>query len=307
MSAPLHLHRFAVHSSLPLPADPTCRSLAVDETRDRLDISLHPFAELPCQSALVQTKEVYDLGDSVLIWANGYGMQVDFAVSRVRNYLNSPDYAPQIMSRLLNVGLSAATYLRGELPLHAGAVSLDGQFVGVLAASGTGKSTLVWSLVQGGALFGNDDLVNVGMGGASPVAMPLVSLVPKLRAPSLEACANGTSAVETYSDSGEFWMHIRPAQRLTEPQPLRCLFALEPEADATDITARRWSEAEASLLLPTHLHGAHFGRAFVGAKALDARLKKLAEAVPVYSLCYPKRFDLLPALIDTMRGVAAGV
>ena len=299
------LHRFAVHSSLALPVDPTCFSAAVDEMRDRLTVSLHSFAELPCQLALVQTKEVYDLGDSVLIWTNGFGMQVDFGVSYVRNYLRDVEAWPRVTKRMLNVGLSAATFLRGELPLHAGAVSLDGHFFGVLAASGTGKSTLIWSLVQGGALFGNDDLVTVGVGGGRPIAMPSVSLFPKLCAPSLEACGDGTPAVETYPDSGEFWMHIRSDQRLTEPQPLRCLFALEPDMGATGITARRWSEAEAHLLLPSHLHGAHFGRAFVGARALDTRLQTLAERVPIYSLRYPKRFDQIPALIETMREVAA--
>jgi len=315
-SATLHLHRFAVESALPFPSDPSCRSEAVSETRDRLKISVLDFASLPCQLATVQKKEFYDLGDSALIWVNGFGMQLDLEARSMGIYLPPEgDYWPRATITMLNVGLSAASYFRGELPLHAGAVSLDGHFVGVLAASGTGKSTLVWSLIQHGALFGNDDLLNVALDGETPMAMPSVSLYPKLCAPSLEACADETPYVETYPDSGEFWMHIRPDQRLTEPQPLRALFALEPDDAATQISARRWGEARNSVLpstdletvfhLRSHLHGPQFGRTFVGAQKLEARLRQLAKQTPVYSLRYPKRFDKIPLLIETMRSLVA--
>lgn len=304
-STPLHLHRFAVQSPLFLPSDPFCRSSSIDGQRDSLQISLHDLNNLPCELALVRSKEIYDLGDSVLIWHKGFGMQIDFEVSYLRNFLLEPARWPKMMKRVLNVGLAAATYLRKELPLHAGAVSLDGHFIGVLAESGTGKSTLIWSLVQSGALFGNDDLLTVRMDEGIPLAMPSVSLYPKLCAPSLQACAVKTPAVEIYPDSGEFWMHIRPDQRLTESQPLRALFALEPDETANEISVRQWDEAEAASTLLLHLHGAYFGYAFIGGRKLKKRLMKLVANTPIYSLRYPKRFDQIPRLIEAMRSLMA--
>ena len=296
-----HLHRFLVDCPLPLPSDSCCCSDSIDPAKDELKLSIHDLKDLSCQLALVRKREYFDLGDSVLICKKGCAMQLDLSGRHLKIYLPDAEHWPRFVKTFLNVGLAAVTYFRGELPLHAGAVSLDGQFIGVLAASGTGKSTLIWSLVQSGALFGNDDLLTVRLDTPTPLAMPSVSLFPKLCSPSLTACADDTPAVEVYADAGEFWMHIQPSQRLTEPQPLRCLFAIEPDATATKIRARRWSQDEAVLLLPANLHGARFARTFVGAKTLQERVQKLAEQTPIYVLNYPKRFDQIAPLIETMR------
>lgn len=312
-SSSIHLHRFAVSCPLSFPCDASCQSTSVDEEEDRLQISLHALSEIPVSLASVQKRELYDFGDSALIWMKGFGMQIDIPGRHLKIYLSEIEKWPRIAKTVLNVGLSAAAHLRGDLPLHAGAVSLDGRFVGVIAPSGTGKSTLIWSLIQHGALFGNDDLVNVRMDGEIPIAMPSVSLYPKLCSPSYIERADETSAIETYSGSGEFWMHIHPTQRLTEPQPLHCLFSLEPDENCEQINVRRWGEGNANLLLPndleaafllkSHLHGAQFGRMFGQADALQARIMKLAEKTPVFALRYPKRFDQIPRLIETMRSL----
>ena len=296
-----HLHRFLVDCPLPLPSDSCCRSDSIDPAKDELKLSIHDLKDLSCQLALVRKREYFDLGDSVLICKKGCAMQLDLSGRHLKIYLPDAEHWPRFVKTFLNVGLAAVTYFRGELPLHAGAVSLDGQFFGVLAASGTGKSTLIWSLVQSGALFGNDDLVTVRVGDDSPIAMPSVSLFPKLCAPSLVERADDTPTVELYPGSGEFWMQIKPNQRLTEAQKLRCLFALEPDDSASQIKTRRWSKEEAAVQLPKHLHGNRFGQSFVGPKALQNRLMKLAEETPIYSLHYPKKFDQIPFLIETMR------
>jgi len=310
-----HVHRFAVICPHVIPGDASCRSVAVDDIRDKLEISVHNLSALPGGLALIESRQFYDLGDSVLICHNGFGMQVDFSVRHLEIYLAQDDHWELVTSSILNIGLSAATYFRGELPFHAGAVSLDGQFVGILGKSDTGKSTLVWSLVQEGALFGNDDLLMVQVDGETPIAMPSVSLYPNPRDNSnLIAGIGETPAVRNHPDSDRLWMHIQPHQRLTEPQPLRCFFKLEPDETCERISAHRWgekagftwpSDLEAVFDLQNHLYGPHFGRAFVGAKTLEKRLLKLAEKVPVFVLRYPKRFDQIPLLIETMRSLIA--
>lgn len=283
----------------------------MDDVRDRLELSVHDLSTMPGDLALVKQKQSYDLGDSVLIWQSNLGMQLDFSVSHLKVYLPQSDNWDVVIMPILNIGLSAATYFRGELPFHAGAVSLDGQFVAIIGASGAGKSTLVRSLVQEGALFGNDDLLMVQVDGETSLAMPSVSLYPN---PRLHNPSEETPAVRNHPNSDRFWMHIQPHQRITEPQPLRCFFKLEPDETCEQISAHRWgektglglsSDLEAVFHLRSHLHGPSFGHTFVGAKTLEKRLLKLAEKVPVFVLRYPKRFDQIPLLIETMRSLIA--
>lgn len=302
----LHIHRFNVDCPLSLPADPHSRTSTIDPQRDRLIVSLRNSNELPSQLLKFQAKEFYDLGDSVLLWINGFGMQLDWAGQTIGIYLPTEmDYWPRAIKTVLNVGLSAATYLRGELPFHAGAVSLNGQFFGILAPSGTGKSTLLWSLVQAGALFGNDDLLTVSSpaqcGKHEILAMPSISLYPKLCAPSLEHCGDKSIAIETFPHSNEYWMHISQSQRLLEAEPLRCFYILEPSEDTTEITVQKWHEGESAFFLRHHLHGASFGRAFIKAEILEKRLLDIAANIPIYVLRYPKRYDQIPAVIETIQ------
>lgn len=306
----LHLHRFAVECPLPLPADSSTRTSSIELPRDRLFIELRNSNELPSQLSRLQAKPFYDLGDSALLWINGFGMQLDWASQNLGLYLPPEgDYWPKAVKTVLNVGLAAATFLRGELPFHAGAASLDGQFFGILAPSGTGKSTMLWALVQAGALFGNDDLLTVRISTESinnlPLGMPSVSLYPKLCAPSLEMCGDQSIACETFPNSNEYWMHIVPSQRLLEAESLRCFFLLEPDESATKVTSRQWHEGEAAFTLAHHLHAVQFGRAFVGPKKLEGLLLKIAVTIPIYVLNYPKRYDQIPAVIETIRKLLA--
>ena len=72
--------------------------------------------------------------------------------------------APSLARVFRFVGLIALTHLlaqEGKQLLHAGAVIADGQAILILGATGTGKSTLVFSALQHGWLALSDDMVAV--------------------------------------------------------------------------------------------------------------------------------------------------
>src|SRR5260370_6216185 len=64
-------------------------------------------------------------------------------------------------ANLLNFALSAALTLRGEEPLHATVLDLDGTALALLGPSGAGKSTLAAYLIGQGAQLITDDMLRL--------------------------------------------------------------------------------------------------------------------------------------------------
>lgn len=67
----------------------------------------------------------------------------------------------QIESLVEGMALSLVLDARGELPLHASAISIEERTVAVAGASGSGKSTLAGLLCAGGARLVSDDVLRV--------------------------------------------------------------------------------------------------------------------------------------------------
>ncbi len=68
--------------------------------------------------------------------------------------------------------LGRAMRLAGYPSLHATALSFEGRAIALMGASGVGKSSLAWALVQQGCRLVSDDMVGLAMadGWPAPVA-----------------------------------------------------------------------------------------------------------------------------------------
>jgi hypothetical protein len=130
---------------------------------------------------------------------------------------------------LLGPVFAALLHQRGQLVLHASAVSIDGDMVAFLGPSGCGKSTIAAALYARGHAMVADDVFAADMTGENPTAhpgFPQVRLWPaasqrlhveqdRLRHPLTDKRA--CSATRGFS---------------TEPLPVRCLYVLAKGSNA---------------------------------------------------------------------------
>ena len=291
-----HLNQFVVESEIAFPCDMQSRSATLHSQTDALVIRRADLkSKLPLLHR-VRPQRQYDVGDGVLI--NMGAILIWIALDGRCALVDAPDEAlPQAALWMLNKCFAFCTLFRGGLPIHAAGAQLDGKFFGLIAPSGTGKSTLLWSLVQSGALFGNDDLIAAHERNGEIVGFPSVSLQPKVRTESLQNIGGShiENARESTPDSGEFWMPLDSSQRVLEPAPLHALFLLQPSENASEAQATRVRTAVARAVLPVCIHGYEFWSTHF-ARIKDERLEKLSQRVPFFILQYPKRFDALPQL-----------
>ena len=68
--------------------------------------------------------------------------------------------------------LGRAMRLAGYPSLHATALSFEGRAIALMGASGVGKSSLAWALVQQGCRLVSDDMVGLAMADGRPVVHP---------------------------------------------------------------------------------------------------------------------------------------
>lgn len=135
-------------------------------TGERIHEQRHPDGHV-----LLAVDRSNDLGFRVA--ARGFGTQALSADGR-RIALAAPARAPAWRPALLLFGrtLPIAGAVQGLEALHASAVVLDGQVVALVAASGTGKSSLATHLVAQGAQFFTDDVLAVEHAAGEVVAHP---------------------------------------------------------------------------------------------------------------------------------------
>jgi len=202
-------------------------------------------------------------------------------------------------ANVLNFVLTAALTLQGEEPLHATAVRLDDRAVGFLGDSGTGKSTLAAFLLAGGAELVTDDMLRIVYDADAPMAW---RGPPRLKLFDEQARLLLPSAVR---DAAFNPMSGKLLVEAVAPRdagvPLSALFWLD-EAVAGDATVavRRVQGVEAiRILLASTLHRDHRAPDRIG-RQLHA-LERLAKSVPLFSVAYPRRHELLPAVADAVR------
>ncbi|MEH6836223.1 MULTISPECIES: hypothetical protein [Falsihalocynthiibacter] len=182
---------------------------------------------------------------------------------------------------------------QGDLVLHAGAVESDGNALVFLGNSGRGKSTLVASFQNSGAVLLGDDAIivsqvdNVFHGKA---VYPSLRLLPDSLA-ELYSEPPDSTAIANYTSKQSVSVPT-PSNTEQSPVPIGAFFFLGPEPAGGSITFRRMSVAECCMGLitnsfaldPTDKTRAH-------QKMMDA--SSLASKVPAFELFYPRDFSRL--------------
>jgi hypothetical protein len=210
---------------------------------------------------------------------------------------------------VLGSAMALCTALRGDVPLHASSVELDGHRIGFMAPCGTGKSTTLWEFLQAGALFANDDLIPVRLKNGVAHASSAISLYPKVGTDLMTRFPRDWSNCrEILPVRGKFWFPISATRRASESGQLSALFALQPFYPINDeisIYIERQNGIKALPFLASNSMTGSIVPSIIGTPRVMANFARLAAVVPVYTVRYPKRFDALPAVVSAVREVLA--
>lgn len=187
---------------------------------------------------------------------------------------------------------------RGRIVLHAGCVASEGGAIAFLGESGSGKSTLCAAFARAGCVLLGDDALVVAPseGGGFEVfpTYPGLRLLAESRAHL--ACAATTSPVAHTTEKRRVAWPVPDAG----PRPLVALYLLDVAREGEDsprVEAVRGREAVLALVRASfQLHLDEPDRT----GALLTRLAALARGVPVRRLVHPRRFEVLPRVIDAV-------
>lgn len=220
--------------------------------------------------------------------------------------LSRPTIDHLYMNQVLPLALSRS----GRHAFHASAVEIAGDAVAFLAESGRGKSTMAANFAVHGYRFLTDDgLVierdtersDTSSAFIAHPSQPAIRLWDDSQTALLSDDADRAPAVD-YTTKGRF-LAGADFVHCDQPRPLRVAYFLGA-GTAKEVTFARLREAEALIEWTKHaflldlddraLMSAHF-----------EHLAALANGVPAYRLDYPRRFEDLAALRETIVGHAS--
>lgn len=207
-------------------------------------------------------------------------------------------------SYLLSQVLSFSLLARGAEPLHASAVEVPGGAIGFLGGPGGGKSSLTAAFLQDGHRLVTDDLLALTARGRryrAELGVPRIKLFPRV-ARRLLAVKEGAGS-RLNPDTAKLILPLPRARVARGAAPLTALYVL---ARGSTIGVRRLAPREALL----EIVRASFNTVQLDRRRLARQFAfatRLAHAVPVRRLRYPRRLSLLPRvraaiLADLARG-----
>lgn len=199
--------------------------------------------------------------------------------------------------------LGRAMRLAGQPCLHATALAVDGKAVALMGASGVGKSSLAWALVQQGCTLVTDDMVGLAPGPEGLFVQPgraRLRMWPDVA--ERLGVRGGDSRVLFPTTTEMEKIGVRdPAVFEERPVRLHAIYRVlprDPELAAPSIVAMPASERLAELA--ANLHGMIApGRAERQRELM--LLAKVAATVPVCSLTLPDDLDALPGMAAELR------
>jgi hypothetical protein len=202
--------------------------------------------------------------------------------------------------------LSAALTLRGEEPLHATVLDLEGRAVGLLGPSGAGKSTLAAKLIEKGADLITDDMLRLTFADGRAVAHYGPYRLKLLNEPARRLMPRAMAAGHFNVLSGKIMVRPRSIAAIRRtPRPLSALFWLGASPPVSnDVIIERLVGVE----LARALTASAMNIRYYAPDRLARQLRfaeRVAKNLPVLSLAYARRYELLDRVAAEIRGVVA--
>ncbi len=287
------LNQFSVQSDIHLSSVVSNHGSQGQPLR-QLSIKSACIEDIPCLARQLRGQLSYDIGHGIIVERGSDSFYVSFQGDQILVNNQKQDYTTRLIA---GPGICACTILTKGLPLFASCVLIGDHLVGLLGNSGTGKSTILWALLQSGCLFGSDDLVPIVFDNGFHTAYPSVSLFPKLRPPTLEHFGIDRQDLHrvTFGED-KFWVPLLPEQITACPKPLSALFLLQPLSTADTVTVRRNFMEKVAHVLSQCIQNKWLAEKYLKPKVLADQYEMLASSVPVYTISYSKSFEALPGI-----------
>jgi hypothetical protein len=238
-------------------------------------------------------------GEDVLLFPGGD--QIALAERRItyRHAGINERRADYLDARLLGGGFAWWLLREGKLPLHAGAVVVNGEAILFLAGTGTGKSSLMCSLIAGGAALLCDDFVTIDVtpGGeiVAASAYPQMRLWPT----TIERFIGSSDPYPTVFQGGtkrRVPIGTTWGQFLEGTFPVTRIYVLQREESTEgQVAVRRIRGHEAFVhVLASILMGSSFPTGDI--QRIWPTLQNVAARVPLFSLSYPTGWHWLSSV-----------
>jgi hypothetical protein len=232
------------------------------------------------------------------------GVMVADAGRTLRCHCPDPTRLPLLAEIIVRRVLPRLGAFHGRLPIHAASLADDSGAVLLLGSSGAGKSTMTAALALhlGWDIF-SDDMSLIGDEGRHTAfaSMPGVSLWQA----SQEALGLPPEDCQPVrSRQGKVW-YSPGVTGPRPPQPLEAVILLSIDAEGRGIECQRLTGPSVVVGLFSQLVVFHRRNPSEIARQMD-RFKRIATAVPIYGLAYPRDFRVLAEVVDTIRRIRAG-
>ncbi|MGZ9098669.1 MAG: HPr kinase/phosphorylase [Brevundimonas sp.] len=199
--------------------------------------------------------------------------------------------------------LGRAMRLAGYPSLHATALSFEGRAIALMGASGVGKSSLAWALVQQGCRLVSDDMVGLALADGRPVVHPgraRLRIWPDVVEGLGVDASISTALFPTTREMTKVGVRD-PGVFSREPVPLHAVYQVRPrgpKASGSLITELPASERLAELA--ANLHGV-IAPDRQGRKRELALLAQIAAVVPVRAVTLPHDLEALSRVAAELR------
>jgi len=209
-----------------------------------------------------------------------------------------------IQHLLLDQVLPLVVNLRGGEALHASAVLASQGVVAFAGSAGSGKSTVAGSLVKEGFPFVSDDCLTLSNKGLDIYAIPAYPWL-RLWDDAQEHLFGENGKIESvahYTRKLRVDIEDKPESYSTEPKPLRRLYDIvhSPEMEGrSDIVIGKLSGRDSFMALVR----CAFRLDITDRQMLTRQfqfLKRVASAVSVRRLTFPRNFQFLPAVKEAI-------
>ena len=207
------------------------------------------------------------------------------------------EFAP---TALVGIGMGLLLHRRGVLCLHGSALSIGGRTIALLGESGAGKSTAAAALVRGGAVLISDDIVALRKDGESFVVEAGSTSVRLDEAAKTQILGADLELAAAPWVDKLLWNASLNKQDPTRARTLDAVYLIgrAPE-EAGVILEPRLPRLVALRELIEAWYPQGCQRLLTQARLDD--LSAVAQRVPTLLLRYPRRWEMLPLLVETLK------